>query len=1542
MKESQANNRVNNSYHLSEANRDGMPWSTTFISPDLDRKLEGFIEKSFWDKTWMAWLMAALSILPTIVIVTTPLDLGWQTAFGFGTFLMALWLDRIKGRMVSHILILLSLLISTRYLYWRVTESILSGQMSWVDMFFAFGLVAAELYAYLVLFLGYFQVLWPLNRKPHPLPRDTSLWPTVDIFVPTYNEPLKVVRPTVLAALDIDWPKEKINVYVLDDGRRKEFKEFCDEIGATHITRNDSKHAKAGNINRALQKTKGDLVAIFDCDHIPTRSFLQITVGWFLKEAKLAMLQTPHHFFSPDPFERNLHTFRSVPNEGELFYGLLQDGNDFWNATFFCGSCAVLRRTAILEVGGVAVETVTEDAHTALKMHSKGWTTAYINIAQAAGLATESLSAHVGQRIRWARGMAQIFRIDNPFLKEGLNIGQRLCYANAMLHFFYGLPRLVFLTAPLSYLFFEAHIINASALLIAAYALPHLAHANLTNSRLQGQYRHSFWAEVYETVLSTYIMGPTLLALINPKLGTFNVTAKGGMVQEEYFDGYIAKPYIILFLVNLLGFGVGILRFFIFNRHEVDTVLLNLLWSTYNLVIVGAALSVAWESKQVRRFIRVTTELRSKLRVPDGEELDVTTIDVSEGGVGINIPSKMVLPKGAEVEIAIATDFRTIWTPAKVIRCQEKTLALEFLPMTTMQERQMLYAIFGRADAWVRWGANRSQDRIGESFRQVMEVGLSGTTRVFKLFMQSVRNKMFLFLRKTLPRQLAEKIAPVLVFLLVLGSSAPVFSAPEDPTLALPVPATAYPAAYPTGAPVAISPSMATLTPVVPGAIPDAAGEKTTRAESRTLTFQALGIQKPIRLRGVQGEIAIPVAVRDDEIVTRARLSLKFSHSPSLIFPHSHINVLVNNELAATIPLSAESAVGSERMIEIDPKLFTEYNQIGLQMIAHYTLDCEDPVHTTLWSIISNKSSLELDTAPLAMKKELNMLPQPFFDPRDSRRLTLPFVFASKPSLEELRAAGVLASWFGSLASYRGARFPVFIDKVPSGHAVVFVNGNRTPNGLTVPGEGRAARVMIGENPRSPDSELLYIVGNNGEELFNAARMVALETKAFTGSEVKIASFTAPKPRKPYDAPRWISTDRPVKLGELTQAYELEASGLYPDLIKVGFHAPPDLFTWHGKGMKLNIKYRYTPTVGSKSTLNVNINNEFVQAIALSYTNEEKAAEKRINIPFTTGYESINEATVYVPEYKFNSDNTLQFQYYFERQRGGACKDVVLDNLRGAIDQDSTIDLTSFPHYAYLPDLSLFSTGGFPFTRMADLSDTAVVLPNNISSEEIEAFLTLMGRIGNSTGYPATSYALVQSAQAKTIKDKDMLIIGSADDDQPLLQEWAETMPMTFENGQAKLKVVGPFERLRARWLGRDLGGAYEHAGQVALQAQNNRSLGAIMSFRVPGSDKTAVFVAALERRRLVDMANIFTEAGKGQFIRGDLVLFNGDQLNHYLLHEQYSVGKLPLIMGLRLWFSNQPTILIFLCLFVAFLVALVMYRLLRRGAAERKEGAAH
>lgn len=504
--------------------------------------------------------IGALAILLGILCITEPFGYTAQITFVLLLWGLALLVRRIPGRFAVLMLIVLSAIISCRYLWWRYTATL--HWDSYFDLTCGIVLLVAETYSWVVLILGYVQTCWPLDRKPAPLPQDTSRWPSVDLFIPTYNEDLSVVRTTVLAALGLDWPHDKLHVYICDDGRRDSFRQFAEEVGVGYIVRPDNQHAKAGNLNHALTVTSSELIAIFDCDHIPVRSFLQVTTGWFLRDPKLALVQTPHHFFSPDPFERNLGSFRRKPNEGELFYGLVQNGNDMWNASFFCGSCTVLRREAVESIGGFAVETVTEDAHTALRLHRAGWNSAYLGTPQAAGLATESLSAHIGQRIRWARGMAQIFRTDNPLLGRGLTIFQRLCYANAMLHFLAGLPRLIYLTAPLAFLLLHAYIIYAPALMIVLYVLPHMIHASLTNARMQGEYRHSFWGEVYETVLAWYIARPTTVALFNPSKGTFNVTAKGGLIDHDQFDWRIARPYLVLAALNVAGLGFAVWRLF--------------------------------------------------------------------------------------------------------------------------------------------------------------------------------------------------------------------------------------------------------------------------------------------------------------------------------------------------------------------------------------------------------------------------------------------------------------------------------------------------------------------------------------------------------------------------------------------------------------------------------------------------------------------------------------------------------------------------------------------------------------------------------------------------------------------------------------------------------------------------------------------------------------------------------------------------------------------------------------------------------------------
>lgn len=676
------------------------------------------------NKLFFSFLL--LLALPLIVlIIIAPMSSDNQYIFGFICIAIVFILGVSKSKKVTLIMIVMSTLMSLRYIYWRATETLHFNTT--LEAVLGIALFMTELYALVILLFGYIQTTWSLKRTIEPLPDDVSLWPTVDVYIPTYNESMDVVRDTVLAAQCIDYPKDKMKIYVLDDGKRNEFAVFCADAGVGYITRNDNKHAKAGNLNNALTVTQGELITVFDCDHVATRAFLQATVGSFLVDDRLALIQTPHYFYSPDPFERNLSEASKVPNEGALFYGPVQQGNDNWNATFFCGSCAVIRRTALEEVGGFAVETVTEDAHTALKMQRLGWGSAFLALPLAAGLATERLGLHVIQRTRWARGMTQIFRVDNPLFGRGLTWQQRLCYLNAMLHFQYGLPRVIFCTAPLIYLLFNLNIIASSAGLIFAYVLPHLVMSIYINSRATGRYRYSFWGEIYETVMCFHLVIPTLLAMISPKHGKFNVTDKGALLDDNYFDFHIVRPHIIAVGLLLLGTAWGVIRLFMPDHYGANpqVIALNIAWASFSMIILLASIAVARETRQVRKTIRVEATIPAVLYFASGAAMRTETLDLSMGGVRLKTPDERFLDDPIE-EVELALKSGVVSFPVEVIDVDKSVTRLMFQELPIEKRRELVRVVLARADAWIR-DKPHAPDRPLRSFLGILRC-------IFELF----------------------------------------------------------------------------------------------------------------------------------------------------------------------------------------------------------------------------------------------------------------------------------------------------------------------------------------------------------------------------------------------------------------------------------------------------------------------------------------------------------------------------------------------------------------------------------------------------------------------------------------------------------------------------------------------------------------------------------------------------------------------------------------------------------------------------------------
>jgi cellulose synthase (UDP-forming) len=1457
--------------------------------------------------------LARLVIYATLLFIAfecTTVQFLWpeQAVLGILTILLTFAIHKISdSELITLSLMFASVSATLRYGYWRCTTVLAAlfghtQHLRPLDIFFMLLLVMAEAYAFLILFLGFLQTVRPLKRKPVPLPDDVEQWPDVDILIPTYNEPLAIVRSTVFAAVNMDYPPDKLHVYVCDDGKRPEFAAFCESVDVGYVTRKGNAHAKAGNINHALTLMDAPYVAIFDCDHVPTRSFLQMTLGWFDRDTRLAMLQTPHFFYSPDPFERNLSQFKIIPNEGELFYGVLQDGNDLWNATFFCGSCAVLRRTALDEIGGIAVETVTEDAHTSLRMQTRGWNTAYINIPQAAGLATESLSSHVGQRIRWARGMVQILRTDNPLTVKGLKWPQRICYLNAMVHFLYAVPRLVFLTAPLVYMLLGLINIPGYWLAIFAYSMPHLFLANVVNFRVQGKYRYSFWNEVYETVLAPYILIPTLMAMINPKLGKFNVTAKGGLVSESYFDKKIARPYVWLIVANIVGLIMVPVRILYLNPGHPGTVVMNALWILFNLVILGTANATAIEAQQLRNNVRIDLRVPLEIRLPDGMSLFGESVDLSLSGSSIQLEEEFALPKGTALTLVFPLRDQEATFPGIVVGCNGRSLRMKYEELTLKQEELLTLVLYSRADTWLSRNEQRVVDRPLHSFLRMLQLSVRG-----------IRYAVFgRFSRKPQPAFAGARATASIVFLcLLLGGAASAFAQPKPGV----------------GRRAQSASSVGAADPSQAASLPAAQGPGTFHT---TLNLGSLGNPDGLEFRGVDSTANVQFTLPETEVVQQATLNLHYGFSPGLLPQVSHLNVLVNGTMVATLPAPApngQAQLAMQTTLTLPAELLARTNTLSLQFIGHYTRSCEDPSNTTLWARVAPNTTIELAGSSIALTNDLKQLPLPFFDGQVSTaKASIPFMFLSPPSLKAVQAAGVLASWFGVRAKSRNISFPVTIGgNLPMGNVVVFADdSSNLPPSLAI--EGAGPRLAVRANPGDAYGKVLVVEGDDDTQLLTAARSIVLGDNLLQGPAAHIQGLTLPQPRRADDAPLWISTEHPTPLWQYSSDQALQSDG--SSGLRVYLRMPPDLYFGDRKVVPLDLDYRYNAvSIADNSTLRVSMNGGLVNELRLpQQNNPHQQLATTLQVPM-------------IDMRPFS--NTLLFNFYFQIAKKGYCQDTPPIDLQGAILRSSYVDVTGVPHWAAMPNLELFSNAGFPFTRFADLSQTIVVLPNIPSVTEIEVYLNLLSYFGEQTGYPALR---ITTGDAGALgRDADYLVLGTQSD-QPAFQQLGASLPVTMDGGSLTVRDTDNLytrlrhawwqvAQLRPNWWWKATHGP-DRSGLLASIGEFPDAL--LEGIESPWHKNRSVVTIALRNDESADaFTNAFLGASTSSAISDSVSVLHGSDFSSYRLDDSlYRVGSLPWYAYLRYRLLEYPWLIVLF----AFLLGLVVVPWMRARLDQRQK----
>ncbi len=694
----------------------------------------------------LAWgLLAAILLF----FAALPVDLAVQGAMA-ATGIAAILALRVLplGAAGRLLLLAIALFISFRYLFWRVTDTIsLADPLSFAA---SLTLFVAELYGFTIHLLGVFVSAHPMRRPPKTAPLDPALLPTVDILVPSYNEDTEMLEVTLMAAVNVRYPAEKRRVYLCDDGgteqkrndpdpgkaaaaaaRHIALKALCARVGATYLTRARNDHAKAGNVNAALQSVSGDLVLILDADHVPTVDILERTTGWFIDNPRLFLVQSPHFFLNPDPIERNLGLFSMMPSENEMFYRIIQPGLDLWNASFFCGSAALMRRSCLDEIGGLTGETITEDAETALALHARGYDSAFVDRPMVAGLSPETMAGFIAQRSRWTQGMVQIFILKNPLLQRGLTLPQRLGYLSASLFWFFPFARLVFLLSPLAYLIFGLSIYDANFNQVLAFTVPHLFAMIIASNYMYGRVRWQFISELYEVMQSFFCFSAIVKVIRRPRSPQFVVTPKGEHLENDFISG-LANPFYIVLLLLLAATVTGVYRLHVFpDDRDLTAIVLG--WNIFNICFLVAALGILLERRQRRASPRVAASWTATA-VIDGQTSQWHASDLSIGGAGLTAAPAVAarLRDGDDGMITLRNSaFGTLRSIPFVVRSVVQRgsgdkVGIAFRPASADDLFAIVKAVHSRSEHWSAFQEGRSQttDSMIKQVTRLMRLGM--------------------------------------------------------------------------------------------------------------------------------------------------------------------------------------------------------------------------------------------------------------------------------------------------------------------------------------------------------------------------------------------------------------------------------------------------------------------------------------------------------------------------------------------------------------------------------------------------------------------------------------------------------------------------------------------------------------------------------------------------------------------------------------------------------------------------------------------------
>lgn len=678
---------------------------------------------------------------------------------------------------------------------------------------------------------------------------------------------------------------------------------------------------------------------------------------------------------------------------------------------------------------------------------------------------------------------------------------------------------------------------------------------------------------------------------------------------------------------------------------------------------------------------------------------------------------------------------------------------------------------------------------------------------------------------------------------------------------------------------------------------------------STSVTVAQMGQQSGITLSGGQLTSGIVFTLPSDQVITNARLDLSLHVSPALAARNTSIQLMLNGQPLGTLPLNASDSDSATYQLDIPAAMVVSSNNLSFRINDADQLLCERDSAAQYQVVILPQTRLSLEGQQLDIGTSLRNFPRPFIDPLQMTAATIPMVFPAAVTPAQVTAAAMVASWMGIQADYRGARFPVLRNQLPEKNGIVFGQPGEKIGSLTLPAVN-GPTLQVVNNPDNPTYKLMLVIGKDEDQLRQAAYRLIRAPLTVDEPSLEVAAQTIPM-RKPYDAPRWINTDRPVRLGELLRKDQsLTTNGIWHDALRVNFRAAPDLFLWDGETIPVQLDYRFPAESWideNNSYLNVTLNGTFLRNLTV---NKVGLLE---NIWHRLGGDARQESyTLKLEPYLIYGDNQLQLYFNIKPKADAPCGVLLNNNIKSRIEESSSIDLSNTRHFTLLPNLSYFVGASFPFSRMADFSQTVLMLPAKPGDAEISALLDMAGRAGNATGATLDHNMVMFGIPAggsslDRLKNSDVLAISTMGQT-AFNQEMLHSSPYNASEHTFGVKDLDGADKVRS-WL---TGDWYRKPLDADRYFSSNESWRGFVSYRSPWSqDRLVVMTIASSDQQLLNLHDDLNSARINAGIRGDTAIITDENgIRSFRVGPQFPSGQMPWYMMI-VWYANQHSVLL-------------------------------